>query len=69
MATITVTKLSDTVGAEVTGVDVDRLLTDDSLAGTIMDALEENGVARLPRPAPRPGVPGRVVPEAGRRST
>ena len=44
MATVTVTKLSDTVGAEVTGVDVEQLLTDDSLAGTIMDALEENGV-------------------------
>ena len=44
MATVTVTKLSDTVGAEVTGVDVDQLVTDDSLAGTIMDALEENGV-------------------------
>ena len=44
MATITITKLSDTVGAEVTGVDVDQLLSDDSLAGTIMDALEENGV-------------------------
>ena len=26
------------------GVDVDQLLSDDSLAGTIMDALEENGV-------------------------
>jgi alpha-ketoglutarate-dependent taurine dioxygenase len=44
MATITITKLSDTVGAEVTNVDVDQLLSDDSLAGTIMDALEENGV-------------------------
>ncbi len=43
MTTITVTRLSDSVGAEVSGVDVDRLLTDDSLAGTIMDALEENG--------------------------
>ena len=44
MATVTVTKLSDTVGAEVTGVDVDRLLADDALADTVMDALEENGV-------------------------
>ena len=44
MATITITKLSDSVGAEITGVDVDQLLTDDALAGTIMDALEENGV-------------------------
>jgi alpha-ketoglutarate-dependent taurine dioxygenase len=44
MATTTITKLNDTVGAEVTGVDVDQLVTDDSLAATIMDALEENGV-------------------------
>jgi alpha-ketoglutarate-dependent taurine dioxygenase len=44
MATVTVTKLVDSVGAEVTGVDVDQLVTDDSLAGTIMDALEDNGV-------------------------
>jgi alpha-ketoglutarate-dependent taurine dioxygenase len=41
--TITVTRLSDTVGAEISGLDVDQLLTDDSLAATIMDALEENG--------------------------
>ena len=44
MATITITRLSDRVGAEVTGIDVEQLLTDDSLAGTLMDALEEHGV-------------------------
>jgi alpha-ketoglutarate-dependent taurine dioxygenase len=43
MATVTVTKLSDSVGAEVTGVDVDQLVNDDLLATTIMDALEEHG--------------------------
>jgi alpha-ketoglutarate-dependent taurine dioxygenase len=43
MTTITVTRLSDSVGAEVTGIDVDQLLSDDSLAGTITDALEDNG--------------------------
>ena len=39
-----VTKLSDAVGAEVTGVDVDRLLSDDALPPAIMDALEQHGV-------------------------
>ncbi len=43
MATITITRLSDRVGAEVTGIDVEQLLTDDSLPGTLMDALEEHG--------------------------
>jgi alpha-ketoglutarate-dependent taurine dioxygenase len=44
MATATITKVGDSVGAEVTGVDVDRLLTEEALPGTILDALEENGV-------------------------
>jgi alpha-ketoglutarate-dependent taurine dioxygenase len=36
-------RLSDGVGAEVTGVDVDQLLNDDTLPREIMDALEEHG--------------------------
>jgi len=44
MATITITRLSDRVGAEVTGIDVEQLLSDDSLAVTLMEALEEHGV-------------------------
>jgi alpha-ketoglutarate-dependent taurine dioxygenase len=41
---ITVTKLGRDVGAEVTGVDRDRLRSDDSLPDAVMDALEANGV-------------------------
>ncbi|HXY92482.1 MAG TPA: TauD/TfdA family dioxygenase [Acidimicrobiia bacterium] len=44
MSDMKVTKLSDAVGAEVTGVDVDRLLSDDALPPAIMDALEQHGV-------------------------
>jgi alpha-ketoglutarate-dependent taurine dioxygenase len=40
---MTVTKLSDAVGAEITGVDVDQLLSDDALPHAILDALEQNG--------------------------
>jgi alpha-ketoglutarate-dependent taurine dioxygenase len=41
---MTVTKLSDAVGADVGGVDVEQLLADDALPAAIMDALEDNGV-------------------------
>ena len=41
---ITTRKLSSTVGAEVTDVDVDRLLHDDTVPGATLDALEEHGV-------------------------
>ena len=44
MTTMTVTKLGDAVGAEVGGVDIEQLLTDDALPPAIMDALEQNGV-------------------------
>jgi alpha-ketoglutarate-dependent taurine dioxygenase len=39
-----VTPLSDAVGAEISGVDVEQLLTDDALPARIMDALERHGV-------------------------
>ncbi|MET8655045.1 MULTISPECIES: TauD/TfdA dioxygenase family protein [Nocardia] len=42
--TITIAKLSHEVGAEVDGVDADRLLTDPTLPETILDALEQHGV-------------------------
>jgi len=42
--TIELTKLTDTVGAEVHGVDVDRLLNDDDIPAWTHDALEANGV-------------------------
>lgn len=42
--TLTTEKLTPTVGAEVLGVDRDRLLNEDDLPRAVMDALEENGV-------------------------
>jgi alpha-ketoglutarate-dependent taurine dioxygenase len=44
MAVITTEKLGETVGAEVLGVDVDRLLNDDDVPAACMEALEEHGV-------------------------
>jgi len=46
-ATIETEKLTETVGARVLGVDVDRLLHDDELPGWTLDALEANGVLVL----------------------
>jgi alpha-ketoglutarate-dependent taurine dioxygenase len=42
--TIETVPLTATVGAEVRGVDVDRLLHDDELPGWTLDALERSGV-------------------------
>ena len=42
--TIETEKLTETVGAEVLGVDVDRMLHDDDLPAWTLDALEANGV-------------------------
>ena len=44
MGTLTTEKLGATVGAEVLGIDRERLLHDDTLPAACMDALEENGV-------------------------
>jgi alpha-ketoglutarate-dependent taurine dioxygenase len=44
MTTFTIKKLGASVGAEVLGVTVDRLLVDDALPTACMDALEEHGV-------------------------
>jgi alpha-ketoglutarate-dependent taurine dioxygenase len=44
VTTLTINRLSDTVGAEVLGVDVERLATDDTLAAAILEALSQNGV-------------------------
>jgi alpha-ketoglutarate-dependent taurine dioxygenase len=43
-ATTDIVKLTDTVGAEVVGVDIERLLHDDDLPAWIHSALEANGV-------------------------
>jgi len=44
MTTMTTERLTKNVGAEVVGVDADRLLTDDALPEQILAALEHNGV-------------------------
>ncbi|OBA58683.1 taurine catabolism dioxygenase TauD [Mycobacterium sp. 1100029.7] len=44
MSLLTITKLSDSVGAEVTGLDPAHLGADDPVGETILDALEHNGV-------------------------
>jgi alpha-ketoglutarate-dependent taurine dioxygenase len=44
MSVLTIERLAGTVGAEVVGVDAERLASDDALASAVLDALEENGV-------------------------
>src|SRR5690242_13016416 len=41
---LTINKLNATVGAEVAGLDPDRLASDDLLGEAVLDALEDNGV-------------------------
>jgi len=49
MTGIKLSRLSDTVGAEVVDVDRDRLLTDPDLPGEVMTALDEVGVLVFPK--------------------
>jgi alpha-ketoglutarate-dependent sulfate ester dioxygenase len=49
MSLLTINKLTPSVGAEVIGVDSDRLADDDLLAEAVLDALEENGVLVFPK--------------------
>jgi len=44
MTGLTVRRLSDTVGAEISGVDVGRLRSNEIRPDEVIDALEENGV-------------------------
>ena len=48
LRTLEVRKLTPTVGAEVLGVDVERLLGDEDLPHAMMEALDENGVLVFP---------------------
>ena len=48
MSVLTINKLTDWVGAEVLGVDSDRLATDEALGAAVLDALEDNGVLVFP---------------------
>jgi alpha-ketoglutarate-dependent taurine dioxygenase len=44
MTVLTITKLTASVGAAVSGVDADRLVGDESLGAAVLEALEDNGV-------------------------
>ena len=44
MSALTINKLTDSVGAEVTGIDPDRLASDELVGEAVLDALERNGV-------------------------
>ncbi|MUL67994.1 taurine catabolism dioxygenase TauD [Mycobacterium sp. CBMA 234] len=48
MSLLTLNKLTASVGAEVAGIDVGRLVADDALAAAVLDALEDNGVMVFP---------------------
>lgn len=48
MSLLTINKLTDSVGAEVRGVDSERLADDESLGVAVLDALERNGVLVFP---------------------
>jgi alpha-ketoglutarate-dependent taurine dioxygenase len=48
MGLLTINKLTSSVGAEVAGLDADRLAVDDALAEAVLDALEDNGVLVFP---------------------
>ena len=49
MSTLTLNKLTNNVGAEVVGLDVNRLLNDEALVQQILVALEDNGVLVFPK--------------------
>ncbi len=49
MSLLTINKLTDAVGAEVLGVDSDRLATDELLGDAVLEALEDNGVLVFPK--------------------
>jgi alpha-ketoglutarate-dependent taurine dioxygenase len=48
MSTLTLSKLTANVGAEVVGLEAERLLNDESIADHILQALEHNGVLVFP---------------------
>ena len=48
MSLLTINKLTPSVGAEVLGVDPERLVSDDTLGAAVLDALEDNGVLVFP---------------------
>jgi alpha-ketoglutarate-dependent taurine dioxygenase len=44
MSLLTIHKLTESVGAEVAGLDLARVASDDTVGAAVLDALEENGV-------------------------
>jgi len=44
MSLLTINKLTASVGAEVVGLDLTRVASDDSIGAAVLDALEDNGV-------------------------
>jgi alpha-ketoglutarate-dependent taurine dioxygenase len=48
MSLFTINKLTEMVGAEVAGIDPNRLATDDLLGEAVLEALEDNGVLVFP---------------------
>ena len=48
MTLLTINKLTDSVGAEVLGVDSDRLAGDEAFGAAVLEALEDNGVLVFP---------------------
>jgi alpha-ketoglutarate-dependent taurine dioxygenase len=48
MSVLTINKLTDSVGAQVLGVESDRLASDDTLGAAVLEALEDNGVLVFP---------------------
>ncbi len=49
MSLLTINKLTTSVGAEVVGVDPERLVNDDTFGEAVLGALEDNGVLVFPR--------------------
>ena len=47
MSLLTLNKLTTTIGAEVVGLEPDRMTADDTLGEAVLDALEDNGVLVL----------------------
>lgn len=47
MTTLTIDKLTESVGAQITDVDTDRLLVDEALPHEMLEALDANGVLVL----------------------
>ncbi|BBX01441.1 taurine catabolism dioxygenase TauD [Mycolicibacterium moriokaense] len=49
MTVLTINKLTSSVGAEVIGLDSDRLVADDAMGAAVLEALEDNGVLVFPQ--------------------